>query len=124
MANTGYILGAGINRVAGRPDREFEKPPLTTDFFQLALGGSLLDPVRSTAEDKERYQKILDYIERYWRYSVEDLRNRPFNLEECFTMLQLQRRELDPGSQEYRELLGLASDLAHLLGRYLAMYEE
>lgn len=124
MADTAYVLGAGINRVVDRPDSEFEKPPLMNDFFQLALNGSLLYPVRSTTEDKERYQKLFDYIERFWKLSKEDLERMPFNLEECFTMLQIQRRELESESQEYRELLRLELDLAHLLARYLAMFEE
>lgn len=124
MADTVYVLGAGINRVAGRQDRGFEKPPLTNDFFQLALGGSLLDPVCSTPQDKERYQAVFDYIQRFWRLSEEDLKRTAFDLEECFTMLRLQRWEVEAGSQEYKDLLRIELDLAHLLARYLAMFEE
>jgi hypothetical protein len=124
MADTVYRLGAGINRVAGRPDEEFEKPPLINDFFKSALSGSLLDPVHSSREDEERYQRIFGYIERFWKLSEEDLKCTTFSLEECFTMLQLQRRELKVRSRKYKELLGLELDLTYLVARYLAMFEE
>lgn len=124
MVGTVYVLGAGINRVPGHPDKEFEKPPLINDFFQLALSGSLLDSVRSSEKDTERFQNLLRYIERYWKFSEEDLRRKPFNLEECFTMLQLQRLEQEQGSQAGKELLKLESDLASLLAKYLVMFTE
>lgn len=81
---TVYILGAGfnqcINNIYGM------KPPLSTDFFSFIL-------------NNEKYNNsgfyvntscVYAYIYKYWKKSKNDLSKEPFNLEDCFSLLQLQ----------------------------------
>lgn len=124
VAETAYVFGAGINRAPGSKDEGRQKPPLVNDFFQLFLNSPVLDQVKHNPKGAQRYQKLLEYIERYWKLTEDDLKASPFDLEECFTLLQLQRTEQPRGSQQYRELLQLESDLTSLMGRYLGKFEE
>lgn len=123
---TVYLLGAGINRTRSAPyaDPERATPPLINDFFKLALNGSLLDPIRHGEENETRFCALMHYIERHWKLSEEDLKSQSFNLEECFSLIQLQKEDAQPGSEEEAELLRLESTLAALLAKYLVQFTE
>lgn len=87
MSRTTYVLGAGVNREIR--DRDGFSPPLINEFFQVALG----KPNLSDALHTSRLQIVYDYIYKYWRKTRSDLTSTPFDLEECFSLLELQRSE-------------------------------
>jgi len=84
MGETVYLLGAGTNQTikswAG------QSPPLIDNFFRVALS---IDKYRSEKYLKQ-LKRVYDYIERYWKMSVDDLASGRFDLEECFTLVGLQ----------------------------------
>jgi hypothetical protein len=108
MAETVYLLGAGLNQNV--VDWNGLKPPLANNLFQMAL--------RHDKYAGEHYSNqiapVYEYISRYWKKSRDDLRNQPFNLEECFTMLQLQEKEAER-AEDYEKLGEIARIVFHLI---------
>jgi hypothetical protein len=103
-----YVVGAGINRgVVGPEDRQL---PCAKDFFQYVLG-------RQTLSNDTRLQPLWDFIEAYWHLSKEALKTVEFDLEECFTLVELQRREAE-ASHDW-ERAKAASQIEFLLGGLL-----
>jgi len=85
MSKTVYVLGAGVNQTI-KDDDELS-PPLSNNFFQIVLR----KPHRFREKDYiSEIQKVCDYIAQYWKIEKEALKSTPFDLEECFTMLELQ----------------------------------
>jgi hypothetical protein len=85
--DTIFLIGAGINRAVQGPDSIF--PPLSHDFFCQVLRHPRL------AGDFKQGQlsPLLDYISKYWRLDLSQLETNNFDLEECYTFIELQRRE-------------------------------
>jgi hypothetical protein len=114
MADTVYLFGAGINR--GLDVAQFGryklKPPLATDFFQQAL--RLDEIVRDPDFHREQFEALYTFIERYWKLSFDNLKTEPFNLEECFTLVQQQQLEAGTAekSDEYERLWLVEQQLA------------
>ena len=108
MTETVYLIGAGLNQDV--VDWHGLKPPLANNLFQMAL--------RHDKYAGEHYSNqiapVYEYILRYWKKSQDDLRNEPFNLEECFTMLQLQQNEAER-VKDYKKLGEIARTLFHLI---------
>jgi hypothetical protein len=115
---TVYLLGAGFNQCI--KDFDGLKPPLATNFFQ-------------TLFRKEKYQDegylvrlslLFEYIEKYWKKSKDDLQNQPFDLEECFTLLQLHwiEAERDKNQDKYAESANAFSLLTGLLSEVLSEF--
>jgi len=119
VAETVYVFGAGINRSVKDYVQNL-RPPLATDLFKQALRHEMLNE-----SGRQELEDLFAYIWRYWRYSVEDLREEPFDLEACFTMLQQQRIEADAdGDKRQKEMISQIEDhLTALLTRYLAYIE-
>lgn len=119
MAELVYLLGAGANQLV--TDWDGLRPPLANNFFQLAT--------RSKKFGDEYYLKrivlVYDYIWRYWKKTKDDLRNEPFNIEDCFTMLQLQRNKAESAEayQEYTRLATIEFQLESFLAEYLSEFE-
>lgn len=116
MAETVYVFGAGINRsLCGHQD---SVPPLAKDLFQLALN---LPSADYTSSPQSWWRPLFDYIERYWKLSVDDLKRNSFDMEECFTLLQLQaidaQEQRDPA--EAHRLIEIMSQLTVFFTRYL-----
>ena len=115
--DTVYILGAGFNR-NGQTIRGL-KAPLSEDFFQLLFKSKAL----KFKGDIEQYRDVFDYIEEYWKLSIEDLKNEKFNLEECFTLLDLQIRRYeklkDYRHPELKKLATISFRLTGLLAEFL-----
>ena len=80
-------MGAGINRSVRGPDGLL--PPLAHDFFRQALR----HPRISHEYIIELITPLLDFIEKYWHMTQDELKDTDFDLEECFTLLELQRRD-------------------------------
>ncbi len=88
MASTTLILGAGTNR--GLQDENGMRPPLTRDLFIQALA----NPKLGAEKMLDQMKVVFDYIARYWHLSIEQLREKEFDLEECYSLLHLQRERL------------------------------
>jgi len=114
MADTTYLLGAGINRAVRSP--EGLAPPLARDFFRQALRL----PRLATKFGQNQLVPLLDFIRRYWRLDKEQLKSADFDLEECFTFIDLQRREAEVNGD--KEMLGRALQLTDLLTDLLFEY--
>lgn len=87
MSEVVYLFGAGINR--GIEDHDGVVPPLATDLFVQAMKCRRLG-------DEHYLQKlapVFEYIERYWKLNREKLANDHFDLEACYTLLELQLYE-------------------------------
>ena len=114
MAETTYILGAGVNLCL--EDRDGLRPPRSLDFFQQVL--------RHRPLGKEFYVGLLEplfvFINRYWHSSLQQLRDEPFDLEECFTLIQLQRA--DAQRSDDREAVVELIRIEYLLTAYFAEY--
>lgn len=112
--NTLYLFGAGINcAVTG-----FEgiKPPLGRDFFSKAL-----KPPRLSDElALKQLSPLFELIQKYWHLDRIQLLTADLDLEECFTFIELQRREAY--FREDQEKLVEASEIQGLLTRLLFDY--
>ena len=89
MGETTYLLGAGINRSVQGPDGLF--PPLARDFFRQALR----HPRISNEYTIPKIAPLFSFIEKYWHLTQDELKDTDFDLEECFTLLELQRRDAE-----------------------------
>jgi hypothetical protein len=114
------ILGAGTNR--SLQDENGMRPPLARDLFIQALANPRLTEERMLA----RMGVVFDYIARFWHLSIEQLRERDFDLEECYTLLHLQREEA-LASKDERQLLELRKveyQLSFYFARCLAQFDH
>src|SRR6266550_1657558 len=94
---TAYVFGAGLNKAVRNWDHA--SPPLATDFFQILL--TLPKFSHEGSPLQKQLSAVFDYINRYWRLSPEHLKTVPFDLEKCFTLIDLQFREaLQEGRQD------------------------
>ena len=119
MAETVYLFGAGINR--GVQDWHGLRPPLATDFFQQALKHHRI----GDSYYLKQVQSIFDYVQQYWKLSLEQLKVTPFDLEECYTLLQLQSADAkrDGDRNRYVRLLEVNYRLTLMFAEYLAELE-
>ena len=84
MNNTVYMLGAGLNRAI--ENRDGLSPPLIDDLFQVVLNKNEYD----INQHSKFLQPLYDYIQKYWGKNKRSLASTPFDIEECFTLLELQ----------------------------------
>lgn len=77
-------------------------PPLNRDLFIQALA----NPKLGAEKMLDQMKVVFDYIARYWHLSIEQLREREFDLEECYSLLHLQREEA-LASRDERQVLEL-----------------
>ena len=110
-----------------KPIYDEEKPPLANNFFQLALKSRICDAIFG-GEDRpyiETLKPLLDYITGMWKISSDNLLKNGFNLEDCFTMLQLQikERENNADNKEHDHLQSLLLKLEQFFSLYLEQFE-
>jgi len=116
---TVYLLGAGVNQCI--VDLDGLTPPLSKSFFQTALKSPRYALQK---QDPVLLGDVYDYIGKYWHLSEDDLRSRPFDLEDCFTLLQLQIDEASEAgnvarAQELRSIyVHLVAFLAQVLQQF------
>lgn len=116
---TTYILGAGFNQcVKGMNGL---KPPLSTNFFNTILKNKESNIINYD----NRTQLVYKYIYKYWKKSKEDLLNDNFDLEECFTLLQLQLIEASSNNDQelIAKLLMINSTLKFMFIESLCQFE-
>ena len=116
---TVYLLGAGFNKSVN--DWHGLKPPLATNFFQTVLKSEKYQ----TEYYSEKVRCVYEYIEKYWKKSKDDLLNQPFDLEDCFTFLELQyyESEKDGNSDKAAELATIYFQLKSMLAEFLSEFE-
>src|SRR5688572_10608577 len=119
MADTLYILGAGANRTI--EDIQGLRPPLANDFFSQALRHRRL----GSDDYADLVMPVFEYIERHWHLSRKDLKNCAFDLEECFTLLQLQRDDAaHTGKDALKDaLLKTTDQLTRMFAQFLSLFE-
>lgn len=119
MSETVYLLGAGVNQ--SLKDFDNLSPPLISNLFQIALAKRKY----SDESYAHQIQLVYDYIEKYWKKSKSDLSEAPFDLEQCFTLLERQEDEAyerDP--EEYKKLKTIEFRLESLLAEVLSEFEH
>ncbi|CAD6494815.1 MAG: hypothetical protein EMLJLAPB_00966 [Candidatus Argoarchaeum ethanivorans] len=116
---TVYLLGAGFNQCVN--DWHGLKPPLATNFFQTILKS---EKYQSDHYDR-KVHSVYEYIEKYWKKSKEDLLNQPFDLEDCFTFLELQYYEAEKNGNDTKaaELATISFRLKTMLAEFLSEFE-
>jgi hypothetical protein len=97
-----YIIGAGINQVVKHSWYDGLSPPMINNFFQTALKIERF----ATEFYSNQIQIVYDYIAKFWKKNKSDLSNGPFDLEECFTLIELQLKDaIDQQNQELAQNL-------------------
>ena len=88
-------------RVWGRVQQEHQGPPEAE--ASLGYGPVQAGYAPRDARGREELEEFFAYIQKYWKHSAEDLKEEPFDLEACFTLLQQQRLEADADGDSRRE---------------------
>ncbi len=116
---TVYLLGSGFNQCVN--DWHGLKPPLATNFFQTLLKSEKYQ----TEYYSEKVRSVYEYIEKYWKKSKDDLLNQPFDLEDCFTFLELQYYEAKKygNRDKAAELATIILQLKTMLAEFLSEFE-
>jgi hypothetical protein len=107
VKRTVYVLGAGVNKSIrikyGVQAKKIEvSPPLAKDFFQVAFA---MAHGRFEYEYKTKFKELLLYIKKYWKKDFYELTTSDFDLEECFTLIELQL--MDPRQNKHKTKLSL-----------------
>lgn len=89
MSELIYILGAGVNQGIKTENSQIS-PPLLKSLFRVALNSN----PRFQQYD-EYLGPVYKYIKKYWNKGKRDLEFGDFDLEECFTLIQLQLIDLN-----------------------------
>ena len=118
MSNIVYLLGAGVNQSI--TDWDGLSPPMIKNFFQIALKKRKF----SNSHYTERVNIVYEYIEKYWKKTLQDLVRNPFDLEECFTLLELQAsRAYQKNDEEYKKLMQTQFLLKSFIAEVLSEFE-
>ena len=117
--NVVYLIGAGINQAV--KDWDGNSPPLSNNFFNIAL------KIRKFKDEhySTKIQDVYDYIEKCFKKTKNDLAEEPFDLETCFTLLELQIKEAEQkkNSVELRKLATIYFHLKTFLAEVLSEFE-
>src|SRR5918995_5094149 len=75
---------------------------------------------------EKQFALLYSYIEKYWKKDLWDLENTEFDLEECFTLIQLQLKEAAENNEEqkYYELINIQYLLKYFLNEVLSEFCE
>lgn len=119
LNDTVYLFGAGVNQSI--KDWNGLSPPMIRDFFKTALQ---IEKYRSK-HYVGRVQILYEYIRKYWHKDLTELSTSPFDLEECFTMLEAQADEAlqKHNSTEYNRLQQIQFVLKSFLAEVLSEFE-
>ncbi len=90
------------------------------NFFQIILK----HPHISNSYDARGLEPLFAYIQKYWKKTRSDLAQSDFDIEECFTMLEMQSRDaikLDD-KDELKRLFSIEFSLKCLLAEVLSEF--
>jgi len=117
-----YLLGAGINQAIQTFDRKAVlSPPLTYNFFEVAR------KLHVRFRDYDTLLKPLyDYILEYWHKTISDLECGKFNLEDCFSLIQLQsfEAELDNDVNKIKQLYKIQYQLIAFFAEVMSEFRD
>src|SRR5438128_9327908 len=117
-----YLLGAGINQAIQTFDRKpVLSPPLTYNFFEVAR------KLHVRFRDYDTLLKPLyDYILQYWHKTISDLEWGKFNLEDCFSLIQLQlfKAELDNDVNKIKQLYKIQYQLIAFFAEVMSEFRD
>lgn len=119
MKKVVYIIGAGINQVV--KDSEGDSPPLLNNFFKIALKKRNV----RTQHYSKQIQDVYEFIKKYFKRDKKSLAELPFDLEQCFTLLESQIREARELNKtiEIQKLFSINFHLGVLLAKVLSDFE-
>ncbi len=117
MANTVYVLGAGINMVVRHATRGIQ-PPLALNFFRQLHAGLGDTQLESLFESN---RPLYDYVEHYWKLGDHQLSQADFDLEECFTLIEYHERDAkrEQNVRDYERLWEIKGQLTALFAGLL-----
>lgn len=95
MSNKVYLLGAGVNQSIRQANskKECYSPPMISNFFQVLFGIDFPQKDLNKYYDGEFCKEFNEYILKYWKMDKQQLINNGLDLEEIYTIMQLQREE-------------------------------
>lgn len=113
---TVYLLGAGFNQFL--EDFDEITPPLAKDFFKKALR-------KRKFKDEvflEKMGDLFSYIQKFWRYDISELKTNDLDLEEVFTLIQLQieKYKFQNNKKELKRLVDISFKLEALFSEVLS----
>lgn len=120
MGETVYLIGAGVNQSV--EDWHGLRPPLAQDFFRTALQSEKYWGDHYTTRIKPLYE----YIEHFWKKSKNELKDENFDLEQLFTLLEMQRADLYRAGDlsRVRELVEVEFRLKAFLAEFLSDFDH
>ncbi|MFD3156221.1 hypothetical protein ACFIJ5_05090 [Haloimpatiens sp. FM7330] len=119
-SDTVYIIGAGFNQCIR--DWDGLNPPLSKNFFKTML--------KSKKYNEDEYMNkmypVFKYIKKYWKLDKNNLLKYEFDLQECFTFLQLQIMDAvgESRKKDAIELLKINSMLKTMFVEFLSDFEK
>ena len=120
MAETVYILGAGVNQCVEAWGGL--KPPMAKNFFMVALQADRF------ANDgyARRIQPVYDFLLEHFKKSKDQLKQEAFDLEELFTTLESHRSDAirDGDRERTVELTRIEFLLKSFFADYLSQFED
>ena len=119
LTNIVYLIGAGLNHSV--KDFNGLSPPMIRDFFKIALKKGRY----SSEHYADKVRIVYDYIHKYWKKDMAELATSPFDLEECFTLLESQADEAlqKRNTEEYDRLQLTQFLLKSFLAEVLSEFE-
>lgn len=116
---TVFVFGAGIN--ADLQDHLGVNPPLARTFFKSFLQHHQARP--SYGYVLSQYRPLFQYIEQNWGFTVAELYETDFDLEDCYTKLQEQLCNAQEGEGTgLEELLTVRKQLTGAFRHFLAQF--
>lgn len=111
-----YLVGAGLNQHV--KNWHGLSPPMNPNFFQVALQMKKF----SNEYYIKKMSRVYDYIKKIWKKDRKDLLLEPFDIEELFTILELQAMEAenDLDKEKSRELFTIQFMLKSFIGELLS----
>lgn len=115
-----YLLGAGVNQVV--KDWDNLSPPLLSNFFNIALKKRKF----SDEHYLDQMKDVFEYIESLFKKDIENLKQEPFDLEMCFTILEKQaiQAEQKGMEREYNNLMMIYFKMKSFLAEVLSEFEH
>lgn len=86
--STTYLVGAGVNR--GLVDARGRELPLAKGVLK-----HMLESPRFSDAMRGRFEPLWKFVAKHWHLTEDDLRTQDFDIEECLTLVRLQRNEAE-----------------------------
>jgi hypothetical protein len=101
MAQVVFLLGAGFSCSVLDPSRG-KAAPLARNFFQVLMADRRYERGLDGFRQHVFVDVLLEEIARYWHLDLDGLKTRPFDIEECLTLLESQAAETTDAERKLR----------------------